>query len=115
MLEPVAIGHRMATREVIQAMNNLGWFRGSIARIALAFAEDRDLFHAAHRADFDGELSDHGMPPDEVLDLRGIEVDASHREHIVDAAANAAEHLREGTAAFARGTCDLDAVSGPVA
>src|SRR5438094_8432591 len=26
----------MATREVIQAKNNLGWFRGSIARMAVA-------------------------------------------------------------------------------
>src|SRR3989442_10771670 len=36
MLDPVAISHRMATREVIQAMNNLGWFRGSVARMAVA-------------------------------------------------------------------------------
>jgi hypothetical protein len=36
MLEPVAIGHRMATREVMQAMNNLGWMRGSMAKMVVA-------------------------------------------------------------------------------
>jgi len=54
-----------------------------LAIISIAFAEDGDLFHSADGANLDGELSDDGMPPDQVLDLRRVEVDAAHREHAV--------------------------------
>src|SRR5438067_10434781 len=55
------------------------------------------------------------MPPDQVLDLGRIEVDAAHREHIVNAAADPSNHLCERAAAFARLPSHLDPVAGPVA
>ena len=35
MLDPVAIGHRIAAREVI-SLDNLGWIRGPIAKMVVA-------------------------------------------------------------------------------
>ena len=35
MLDPVAIGHRIAAREVI-SLDNLGWIRGPVAKMVVA-------------------------------------------------------------------------------
>ena len=55
------------------------------------------------------------MTPDQVFNLRRVEIDAAHREHVIDAAADPTDHLGEGTTALARGPGQLDSVSGPIA
>src|SRR6202022_4617574 len=88
---------------------------GNLAIITRALAENRDFFHAADGPDLDAELSDQGMTPDQVFHLRRVEVDAPHREHVVDAAADAADDLCEGITASASCSRYLNPVTGPIA
>src|SRR6202140_2355793 len=73
------------------------------------------LIHLAHAPVRDHKLRDLRMPTDDVLDLGGIQVYAAHREHIVDAPANAADELQKRAATRAWLAGDLDSVAGPVA
>src|SRR5919201_1761724 len=83
---------------------------GALAIVAPRLAQNRDFFHPPDPPDLNGELIDGWLAAHQVLDLRWIEVDAPHREHIVDSTGDAAQQLREGTAAGTGCAGHLDTV-----
>src|SRR5205085_11257630 len=84
-------------------------------RRQLALKKHRNLVHLAHDPVFDQELDDLRIAPDDVLDLRRVEVHTADREHVIDAAQDPASQLQEAAAAGARVRRQLDAVAGSIA
>src|SRR5690242_21506464 len=62
----------------------------------------------------DEKLADGRMAAHDVLDLRRVEIDPAHREHVVDSTVNSADDLQERRATRTGLACDLDPVAGAV-